>query len=164
VKPCTNVTFRHPAEFVDTGEGILAVGGAQWFAALLLRVPGLEIDEDLCQEDWGVVLFARRNRKEFRIGLSAWYAEKENAPVWDAEEGWWLAHFRHGLWVPWRWASWFQRLSSSGKNELKRLLVDVHEVLVSEAAISDIAWHEDDDMNKPLAKQRHPAGFPTPVG
>ena len=152
MKPCTNVTFRHPAEFVDAGEGILAVSGAQWFAALLPRVPGLEIDHDLCQEDWGVVLFARRSRKEFWIGLSFW------------DEGCWLAHFHHGGWVPWRWASWFQRLSSSGKNELKRLLVDVHEVLVSEAAISNIAWHEDDDMNKPLAKQRHPAGFPTPVG
>lgn len=37
------MTFLHPAEFVDAGEGILAVSGAQWFAALLLRVPGLEI-------------------------------------------------------------------------------------------------------------------------
>ncbi len=128
MKPCTYVTFQHPAEFVDAGEGILAVSGAQWFAALLHRVPGLEIEDDLCQEDWGVVVFARRNRKEFRIGLSFW------------DEGCWLAHFHHGGWVPWRWASWFQRLSSSGKNELKRLLADVHEVLVSEAAISDIAW------------------------
>ena len=153
MKPCTNVTFRHPAEFVDAGEGILAVSGAQWFAALLPRVRGLEIDHDLCQEDWGVVLFARRNRKEFWIGLSAW------------EEGYWLVHFHHGVWVPWRWASWFQRLSSSGKSELQRLLVDVHEVLVREAAISNIAWHRDDDMNKPLAKQQQqPAGFPTPVG
>ena len=164
MKPRAYVTFRHPAEFVSYGDGVLAVSAAQWFAALLLRVPGLEIEHDLCQEDWGVVVFARRNRKEFRIGLSAWYPEKEDAPVWDLVEGWWLAHFHHGLWVPWRWASWFQRLSSSGKNELKRLLVDVHEVLVSEAAISDIAWNEDDDMNKPLAKQRHPAGFPTPFG
>jgi len=127
MKPRRYVTFRHPAEFVDAGEGILAVSGAQWFAGLLLRVPGLEIRDD-CQEDWGVVFFARRNRKEFRIGLSFW------------DEGAWLAHFHHGLWVPWRRVSWFQPLSSSGKNEFKRLLADVHEVLVSEAAVSDIGW------------------------
>jgi len=47
---------------------------------------------------------------------------------------------------------------------LKRLLADVHEVLISEAAISDIAWHEEDDIKKPPAKQQHPADFPTPVG
>lgn len=60
----THVTFRHPAEFVgdlEDGGGVLAVPGAQWFAALLRRVPGVEIDKDLCQEDWGVVFFARRN-------------------------------------------------------------------------------------------------------
>ncbi len=122
MKPCTHVTFRHPAEFVSDAEGILAVSGAQWFAALLHRVPGLEIEDDLCQEDWGVVVFARRNRKKFWIYLSFW------------DEGCWLAHFRY------RSFAWSQRLSSSGKNELKRLLADVHEVLVSEAAISDIAW------------------------
>jgi hypothetical protein len=122
VKPWTYVTFRHPAEFVDAGEGILAGSGAQWFAALLLRVPGLEIEGDLCQEDWGVGVFARRNRKKLSIDLSFW------------DEGRWLAHFHY------RPFAWLQRLGSSGKNELKRLLADVHEVLVSEAAISDIAW------------------------
>jgi hypothetical protein len=139
----SNVTFRHPVEFVPLSDedGILAVSSAQWFAALLHRVPALEIDEDLCQEDWGVVLFARRNRKKFWIGLSAWDAE-----------GAWLAHFHHGSFA------WLQRFSSSGKNELKRLLADVHEALASEAAISDIAWHEESEMSKP-----HPAGFPTPV-
>jgi hypothetical protein len=98
----------------------------------------LEIDDDLCQEDWGVVIFARRNRKKFWIGLSAWDAE-----------GAWLAHFHHGSFA------WLQRFSSSGKNELKRLLADVHEVLASEAAISHIAWHDASELSKP---QR--AGFP----
>ena len=74
LKMRTNVTFRHPAEFVPVSDadGILAVGGAQWFAALLRRVPALEVDEDLCQEDWGVVLLVRRNQRKFWIGLSAW--------------------------------------------------------------------------------------------
>ena len=127
MKPCTHVTFRHPAEVVDDEYGgILLVRDAQWFAALLHRVPDLEI-EDL-QEDWGVMWFARRNGKEFWMGLSFW------------DEGCWIAHFHHGGWVPWRWPTWFQPLSSSGKNEFKRLLADVHEVLVSEPAISDIGW------------------------
>jgi hypothetical protein len=136
----TNVTFRHPAEFVPLSDedGILAVGGAQWFAALLRRVPALELDDDLCQEDWGVVFFARRNQKKFWIGLSAWDAEG--------------AHFHHGSGA---WLQWFR---SSGKNELKQLLADVHSVLASEAAISDIAWHEASEMSKP-----QPVGFPTPV-
>lgn len=136
----TNVTFRHPAEFVPLSDddGILAVSGAQWFAALLRRVPDLEIDEELCQEDWGLVYFARRNQKKFWIGLSAWDSD-----------GAWLAHFHHGSFA------WLQRFSSSGKNELKRLLADVHEVLASEPAISEIAWHEETKMSKP-----QPAGVP----
>src|SRR5689334_22419672 len=67
-----NVTFRYPAEFVPLSDedGILAVPGAEWFVKLLRRVPGLELDEQLCQEDWGVVIFGRRAAKKFWIGLS----------------------------------------------------------------------------------------------
>jgi len=140
----TNVTFRHPAEFVEDsgdGSGVLAVRGAQWFAALLRRVPGLELDEDFCQEDWGVVFFARRNQKKFWIGLSAW----------DSEAAW-VAHFHHGSFA---WMQWF---SSAGTNKLKRLLADVHDVLTSEPAITEIAWHEEGEMNKP-----EPVRFPTPL-
>ena len=48
----THVTFRHPTEFVPLSDedGVLAVRGAAWFAAMLRRVPGLEIDGDPCQE------------------------------------------------------------------------------------------------------------------
>src|SRR5262249_28049800 len=139
----TSVTFRHPAEFVpfSDADDILAVSGAQWFAALLRRVPGLEIDDNLCQEDWGVVFFARRNQKTFWIGLSAW-----------DPEGAWLSHFHHGSFA------WLQRFTRSGNDELKRLVADVHEVLVSEPAVTDIAWYEESDMRNP-----HPARFPTPV-
>jgi hypothetical protein len=138
----TNVIFRHPAEVVPLSDEdpILAVSGAEWFAALLQRVPGLEIDDELCQEDWGVVLFARREEKKFWIGLSGWDAD-----------GAWLAHFHHGSFA------WLQRFTSSGNSELKRLLTDVHDVLASTPAIFNIVWHEESDMSKP-----HPAGFPTP--
>ncbi|WP_425618426.1 hypothetical protein NA78x_002131 [Anatilimnocola sp. NA78] len=140
----TNVTFRHPAEFVgdqEDGGGILAVRGAQWFAALLRRVPGLELDEDLCQEDWGVVFFARRNQRKFWIGLS----------VGDTE-GSWLAHFHHGSFAL------LQRFSSSGKAELERLLADMHTVLKSESAVSGISWHDEKAMRDPA-----PRAFATPL-
>ncbi len=139
----TNVTFGHPAAFVPLSDedGILAVSGAQWFAALLLRVPGLQIDNEMCQEDWGVVLFARRNQRKFWIGLSPWDSE-----------GTWLAHFHHGSFA------WFKRFVSFGTNELTRLLADVHDVLASEPAIRDIVWYEESEMSKPK-----PAGFPHPV-
>lgn len=140
----TNVTFRHPAKFVGDEEddgGILAVRGALWFAALLRRVPGIELNADLLQEDWGVVFLAQRNQKRFWIGLSAWNSE-----------GAWLAHFHHGTFA------WFQKFSSIGKNELQRLLVDLHNVLLNEPAVTEIAWHEESEMSKP-----EPAGFPTPV-
>ncbi len=140
----TNVTFRHPAEFVgdeEDGGGVLAVRGAQWFATLLRRVSGLDLDERCCQEDWGVVFFARRDQKKFWIGLSSW------------DEGTWLVHFHHGSFA------WFQWFSSAAKSELTRLLVDVHDVLVKEPAITEIAWHEEREMGK-----ADPAGFPTPVG
>ena len=139
----TNVTFHHPAGFVadsQDGAGVLGVNGAHWFAEVLRRVPGLQIDEHLCQEDWGVVLFARRNHKKFWIGLSAFEAD-----------GAWLAHFHHGSFA---WLQWF---SSSGKDALKCLLADVHNVLASEPAISEIAWHEESEMNKP-----QPDSFPAP--
>jgi hypothetical protein len=142
----TNITFRYPAEFLaheEYGEDVLAVRGAQWFADLLKRVPGLEVDEELCQEDWGVVVFARRNQKTFWIGLTPW--------DWITE-GAWNAHFHHGSF------SWLQWFSSTGKEEFKRLLIDVHDVLVSEPTITEIAWFEEREMNKP-----GPHSYPTPV-
>lgn len=139
----TNVTFRHPAEFVgdqEDGGGVLAARGAQWFAAILAQVPRLELDPNLCQEDWGVVFFARRNQRKFWIGLSAWDSD-----------GAWLAHFHHDAFA------WVQCFTSRGKDELKQLLADVHRVLVGEPAITDVSWHEKSDMSKPEL-----VGFPTP--
>jgi hypothetical protein len=68
-----NVTFRYPAELVgdeEDGAGILVVAGSGWFVTLLNRVPGLKIELELCQEDWGIVAFADRNGKSFWSGLS----------------------------------------------------------------------------------------------
>jgi hypothetical protein len=139
----TNVSFRHSAEFVPVSDedSILAVGGAQWFVSLLQRVPGLQIDGELCQEDWGVVVFAQRDEKKFWIGLSMWP---------DGEHAW-LAHFHHGSFA------WLQRLSSSGRSGLQRLVSDVHGVLAGEPAVSDIVWFEERQMRK-----AQPDGFTAP--
>ena len=139
----TNVTFHHPAQFVPVSDedGILATTGAQWFVTLLQRVPGLDIDKQLCQEDWGVVIFARRAGKKFWIGLSLW-PEGEHA---------WLAHFHHGV------HAWIQRFSSSGKAELRNLVADVYRVLMSDTTVSQVVWYEETQMRK--AK---PEGFPSP--
>lgn len=140
----TNVRFRHPAEFVAVSDedGILAVDGARWFVSLLRRVHDLQVDEELCQEDWGVVIFARRAKKKFWIGLS----------VWPDGEHAWLAHFHHGS------SAWLQRISSSGKGELQRLLSDVQDVFANESALTDIVWYDESQMRK-----AQPDGFATPV-
>ena len=139
----THVSFRHPVEFVPLSkeDSVLGVDGAQWFRALLGQVPDLQIEDDLCQEDWGVVLFARRDQKRFWIGLSSWGSEST-----------WLAHFQHGSFA------WWQRLSASGKSTMQRFLIDVHEVLSTESVISDIVWYNEGETRK-----SHPIGFPTPV-
>jgi len=89
----------------------------------LHRIPGLEVDDDLCQEDWGVVVFAQRGRRRFWIGLSSWDSE-----------GMWLAHVHH--------RTWLQRFTRSGKAALDRLLVDVHAMLTSDPVISNVAWKD----------------------
>lgn len=68
----TNVIFRHPTEFVAASaeDDILSADGADWFVSLLRQIPGLEIEPQLCQEDWGVVVLAKRKGKRFWIGLS----------------------------------------------------------------------------------------------
>jgi hypothetical protein len=86
----------------------------------------------LCQEDWGVVVFAERAGKRFWIGLSLW---PEDEPAW-------LAHFHH------RSFAWLQRWSAAGKSELERLASDFHTVLASEPTVRDIAWYHESDMRR----------------
>jgi hypothetical protein len=52
-----------------------------WFASLLKRVPGLQVEDHLCQEDWGVVVFARRAGKAFWVGLSAFNDKATRPPT-----------------------------------------------------------------------------------
>jgi hypothetical protein len=106
------------------------------FSAILRRIPNLEVDNRLCQEDWGVVVFPTRAQKKFWIGLSHGAGEHE-----------WLGHFHHGVYA------WLQRLTLSGKRELQRLTVDTHVVLSNEHAVSNVRWYEDpqqQSFSKPL--------------
>ena len=139
----TNVIFRHPAEFVPLSyeDGILATGGARWFVGLLHRIPGLWVDDNLCQEDWGVVIFVRRERSEFWIGLS----------LWPEEEQLWLAHCHQRGWV--------QRVTSSGKRALGQLVMELHTVLTNESAVSAVGWYEERQM-----ASASPQRYATPAG
>lgn len=130
----TNVSFEHPAEFVPVSgeDGVLAVAGAKWFLALLSRIPGLSANAELCQEDWGVVIFAERNKKRFWVGLSMW-PESDHA---------WLAHLHHGS------SAWLQRFSSSGKSEFAQVALELHKVLKSEPSVSAVSWYREGDMTK----------------
>ncbi len=133
-----NVTFRHPAEFIAVSEddGVLAASGAEWFVSLLRRIDGLSVQSDLCQEDWGVVIFAERGGKRFWIGLS----------FWREDEQLWLAHFHHHSFA------WLQRWTPTGKRELERLVSDFHSVLASEPAIRNIRWYHESDIRRADAK------------
>ena len=129
-----NVTFRHPAEFIPVSEddGILATSGADWFVSLLQRIDGLSVQSELCQEDWGVVVFAERAGKRFWIGLS----------LWPEDEQAWLAHFHHHSFA------WLQRWSTAGKLELERFVSDFHSVVASEQTIYDVTRYYESDMRR----------------
>jgi hypothetical protein len=139
------VTFCHPAPFeaVSEEDGVLSVGGADWFVALLKRIDGLAVRTELIQEDWGVVLRAERSGQKFWIGLSM-------GPDTDAA---WLAHIHHGSFA------WFQWFSAAGKRALWQLASDLHQVLAAEPSVSDVTWYRERDMAKP-----RPLGAPTPDG
>jgi hypothetical protein len=128
----TNVSFSYPAKFVSIPEveDVLAVSGALWFVDLLKRIPNLHVESELCQEDWGVVAFCRRGERPFWIGLSLW-PEGEQA---------WLAHVHHGSFA------WLQRFSKAGKEELRRLVLDLHQALARDPAVSQIAWYHERGM------------------
>jgi hypothetical protein len=138
-----NVTFRHSTKFAPASEtdGTLAIDDALWFVSLLRQISNLQIDDELCQEDWGVVIFAKRNKKRFWIGLYQWSSDNT-----------WIAQFHHGSFA------WRQMFSRTGKAELNRLLLDFHEVLASEPCISEIIWYQEAEL-----KKANPSGHSTPI-
>ncbi len=128
----TNVTFRYPAVFIPVSEAeeILSVSGVDWFVSLLRRIDGLSIERELCQEDWGVVVFVTRAGKHFWLGLTQWPDEEQA----------WLVHFHHHSFA------WLQRFSMAGKHELERLIRDFHAMFANDSSVGGIAWYFEKDM------------------
>lgn len=139
----THVSFQHPAEFVPISEeeGVLSVSGIDWFVALLQRIPRLQIDPKLCQEDWGVVIFIPRDGMKFWIGIGGPYHK----------QGQWLVFLNHGS------LAWLQRFHKAGKQALQQLAIDLHEVLSADPAVSEIRWYEPRETLK-----AEPIGSATP--
>lgn len=130
----TNVSFVCAEEFVPVSEedGILSAKGAGWFVARLKAITGIEIADELCQEDWGVVVFAKKNGKRFWIGLSQ---------LPDGEHCW-LAHVHHAPWTL------LQRISSSGRAALDDVVRDLDGVLKRDPKVSHVRWIHEEDLQK----------------
>ncbi len=143
----TTVSFEYPAPFVGTeadDAGVLSIKGAGWFASILSSIPELEVDSDLCQEDWGVVVFTKRRKMPFHFFF--WYGMAEE-PTHS-----WVAEVRHGGLFG------LQRFVPKGQQELNRLVHDFNETLIHNPNISNIAWfNSSDDAFSPKGQS-----FPAP--
>lgn len=139
----TNVLFRHPAPFdaVAAGSDVLSARGAAWFAAMLGRLPEIEVDGAPCQEDWGVAIFLRRRGHPFWVGLGAWPDEDHT----------WLAHIHHGPFA------WFRRRGRAGREDLGQLARDIHALLAADPAVAIVGWYREAEM-----RGADPTGAPTP--
>lgn len=127
------VQFSYAAPFVAAGsDGIVGVAGAGWFVDLLQRIPGLEIDPELVQEDWGVVVLARRAGRRFWIGLGATEGHE------------WIAHVHHGPFA------WLQRLASAGKAARRALVAELDRAL-REGNAASLRWFDERDLNLAVA-------------
>ncbi len=124
------VTFQYPAPLivVPGTEDVLSVEGAGWFLGLLGTTPGIELDQEVAQEDWGVAIFARHVGRRYWIGLSA-MGEHE-----------WLAHVhRH----PFAWRQWF----SPGGREARAVLVGGVDRALRTASARGLKWFDESDRN-----------------
>ena len=130
-----HVTFVHPARVVTVSEddGVLSTAGAGWFVELLRRIPDLVIEPELCQEDWGVVVFASRDGSRFWIGLNQWF---------DADHEW-LAHVNH--------RGFLQRFSAARKEAMTGVIRDFHAVLTAEPRVSSIKWYRGGSLDRAKA-------------
>lgn len=131
-KPRNHVRFIHPAEqiFVSEDEGICSVEGAGWLAEIVQRIPELSVNSELLQEDWGAMVFAERHGARFWLGLNF-------GPNGDDDR---LAHAHHDCFL---WPQW---LTKKGIFEYRRLLEDVHNVLVADPNVSQVSWYFESDV------------------
>jgi len=142
----TIVRFEYPAPFVGTEEdngGVLSVKGAGWFAVLLGSIPELVVDPDLCQEDWGVVVFAMRGKMRFDFFFWDGLAEEPRRS--------WVAELRHG--------GFFDRFMAKKREGLDRLVGELDRALKHDPSVSRVEWFDDSD--KPFDPAER--GFPAPA-
>lgn len=127
-----HIRFSCAQDFVGTEEvpGVLSVEGADWFQKILQRIAGLDVDAELCQEDWGVVFFAAREGKRFWIGLGGW----------PDPGGEWMVHLHHHSFA------WKQRFSRAGKRALQALIADVEEALRADPSVSEVMSGTDSEV------------------
>jgi hypothetical protein len=127
----TTVRFRHPAPLVVVSDedGVLSVAGADWFLDALRTIPGIELDQRLVQEDWGVIVRAHRGGRRCRIGLSSAGHEHE-----------WVAHI-----CP-RSFAWLERFSPGARAARIALIGEVDRALRA-AHASGFRWFDESDLN-----------------
>lgn len=118
-----------PLAVVSDEDGVLRVAGADWFLDTLRTIPGIELDQRLVQEDWGVIVCAHRDGRRYRIGLSSAGHEHE-----------WVAHVRP------RSFAWVERFSPGGRAARTALIGEVDRALRA-AHASGLRWFDESDLN-----------------
>jgi len=120
------VSFRFPAPLIvlSDDDGVVSVQGAGWFLALVRTIPGLELEPAPVQEDWGVLVGARRAGRRYWIGLSSSGSEHE-----------WIARVSHH--------SWLQRFRPEGR----AALVGELDRALRAANASSLRWFDERDLN-----------------
>jgi hypothetical protein len=124
------VRFQYPAPLVVVSDedGVLSVEGAGWFLDMIKTIPGINLDQGVVQEDWGVVVCAHRTGRSYRIGLSSTGYEHE-----------WVAHVRHHL-------AWLERFSPRGRAAREALVGELGLALRA-ANASELKWFDESDLN-----------------
>jgi hypothetical protein len=141
------VSFDYPAPFIGTeadDAGVLSIKAAGWFANLLQSIPELIVDPNLCQEDWSVVIFTKRQKKPFHFYFWNGLAEEPRRS--------WIAEVSHGDLLG------FHRFIPKSREGLDKLISDFHTALVRSPSVSRVTWFQNStDAFAPAAK-----GDPTP--
>jgi hypothetical protein len=129
-----HATFRHPEALEAHPDELdtLTIAGVDWFVDVLREIPRLAVDRELCQEDWGVVVFGRRDGFTFWFGLS----------YWDEEE--FVAHVHHrGL---------LQRFRAAGRVAYATTIADLHVALSQHHSITHVAWHYESELDRSTSR------------
>jgi hypothetical protein len=121
--------YRAPMVVVSDEDGVVGVEGAGWFLDIIRTIPGIDLDQSVVQEDWGVVIPARLAGRSYWIGLSS-----------TGDEHDWVAHVRpHAL-------AWLERFSPRARAARAALVGEVDRALRT-AHASGLKWFDENDVN-----------------